>query len=235
MSGPATLVYPSPLVQRQAARRIQILTQTPYVTITAVDSSSAFQLFHLPLVSLAYIYTDASKDESPEVRCYMAGYCHGLRWRIPITGALQSLPIVALEFLAWVFSFIIFYRWIKHHAGIVLCSDSYTSVQIVQRDAAHSKLMQTLHAMLLDTWEYQQLHRRLLVGHVFSEGNTMADHDSRGKYSECKLVAAQLGIRLRTLSVPPRVPTCHFSGAFQPKPPKNDQITQAGDIMDICS
>jgi hypothetical protein len=118
---------------------------------------------------------------------------------------LEQLPIVALEFIAWIISLIMFYKFVQHHHGVVLCSDSHTSVLVVQNDTAHAALMQSLHSMLLDTYEFQQLRHRLLVGHVFSEGNTMADHDSRGRFKQCKLVAAQLGIRLRTLPAPPRV------------------------------
>jgi site-specific DNA-cytosine methylase len=199
--GPAAMIFPSPLVQRQAAHRIRVLTRTPYVTATMMEELPATQLIKAPLQALAYIYTDAAKGGGP---CYLAGYCHGLRWRIPIRAKLQQLPIVALEFLAWLVSFIVFYRHIRHHIGIALCSDSHTSLQVVSKNAAHSPLMQTLHSMLLDTSEFQQLKHKLLVGHVYSEGNTLSDHDSRGKYAECRLIAAQLGIRLRTLPIPAR-------------------------------
>jgi hypothetical protein len=139
--GPAAMVTPSPLVQRQAAKRIHILTHTPYITIMAVATMPATSIVRLPLSSLAYMYTDAAKQQSHNEVCYMAGYCHGLRWRIPVANKLTKLPIVALEFLAWLVSIIVFYPYLKHHVGIVLCSDSYTSVLIVQSDSAHAMLM----------------------------------------------------------------------------------------------
>jgi site-specific DNA-cytosine methylase len=199
---PSTLIKPSALVRRQSQRKIDILVRHPFVSTLQLTLKDASNLLHTQIPSVAFVYTDAAKDD-----CYnpsIAGYLYGRWWSIPVNSNMHRLPIAALEFLAIAISFIVFHKFLRQYSTIVFSTDSQVSAMIMAADNARSQTTQNLQLLLRSLSEYQDLSMRTFVSTVHGVGNIMGDGFSRSKHKAMKAVAAELGVRITRQKIPAR-------------------------------
>jgi hypothetical protein len=116
----------------------------------------------------------------------LGAYSHGVYWVFPISDkVLKLLSIAPLELLALLGSIVIFGPtmptpgW-RHKYEILLQSDSLTSTWKLQEGGGKAPIMEFIFDLLISSDEYNRLKPVLTLGHVFGEGNPMADNLSRG-------------------------------------------------------
>jgi hypothetical protein len=130
----------------------------------------------------------------------LGGYSHGWWWSLPLTAALQQVPIAHLEFCALAFNLVMFVRWIimdSHDLPLdisfVVHGDGLAAVKDMTSDAAKSPVMCYIQQWLESTPEFQRVESVLKVAHVFGSGNQLADAASRGYYGLLTQMCSQLG------------------------------------------
>ena len=200
---PSAMVKPTSIVQTQSRRKIKILTEHPFVSTLQLALQDASNLLQTQIQAVAYVYTDAAKDDcfNPSI----AGYLYGRWWSIPVNAKLHKLPIAALEFLAIVISFIIFYKYLKPYPAVVFSTDSQVSAMVMAADNARSRITQNMQLLLRSLNEYKDLSMRTYVSTVHGVGNIMGDGYSRSKHKAMKAVTAELGVRTHRMKITPRV------------------------------
>ena len=191
---PSALIKPNAMVRSQSQRKINILTRHPFVSTLQLALKDASNLLQTQIPSVAFVYTDAAKDDC--INPSIAGYLYGRWWSIPVNEKMHRLPIAALEFLAIAISFVIFHKLLKHYSAIVFSTDSQVSAMVMASDNARSTTTQNLQLLLRSLSEYKDLSMRTYVSTVHGVGNVMGDGFSRSKHKAMKAVAAELGVRI---------------------------------------
>jgi hypothetical protein len=195
--GPDTKFYPNRLVRLQADCWLRSLRVRGGAHFTAVVQGlrEAVPLTAAP--SVLYFSQDAAVkgDGHPG----LGGYMHGLCWQYRLTKAQAALPIALLEFVAYLWSIIIF----ASHAAplpsepaglraVVAESDALAPTMVLQNDAAKSLTMQYTHAAMDALPQYKKLRPVLHLGHLYGPGNWMSDPLSRGQteafLEQCRLL-----------------------------------------------
>ena len=92
-----------------------------------------------------YMYSDAAKEGST-IDSGLGGYMHGLWWSHPLDEEDLDMPIVLLEFIAFVVGFFVF----AHHARgmrVVARTDSLGTAQVFNRNSAKTAALQFAHGL----------------------------------------------------------------------------------------
>ena len=131
----------------------------------------------------------------------MGGYCEGLFWHLPLAGCARRLPITVLEFVAIGINIITFAKLLRK-ARSVLCSDSLSSVHVLNSFSARGELMQYTHRAVLALPEYKALCSDAHVVHCYGPANPCADAASRHQIARLQRVCAHLGIVPECMEVP---------------------------------
>ena len=228
-AGPATMVAVTEDSAASFAAWATRLRGRAGVPASAVFARSAF-LAAAPAGVEMIISTDAAKDgtETPG----LGGYCHGLRFRVPlqkadVTGPFE-IPIAVLEFIGIVVAIIVFGPHIAAAADVItVASDSLTSVDAVLNDSSHADLMQLVHSYLLASDEYAQVRRVLRLGHIYGEGNPWADAESRGHDHVLESLREQLGVSPLSPAVPAHATALleRVRSAVRNRPPSLDELS----------
>ena len=161
-----------------------------------------------PLRSLRYFvwFTDAAIKGTHFPA--LGGYAHGLEWVFPLTTRmLLLLPIPVLEFLALLAQVIIVGSLLPDPAHpatyeILVGTDSVTSAWKLQTQHGSSQVMSIVLDIFLDRPEFQRLRRVIRLGHVYGEGNPLADNISRGDMQLFHHTCSLLGVKPKRLEVP---------------------------------
>ena len=133
----------------------------------------------------------------------LGGYAHGLEWVFPLTTRmLLLLPIQVPEFLALLAQVIIMGSLLPDPAHpatyeVLVGTDSVTSAWKLQTQHGSSQVMSIVLDIFLDRPEFQRLRRVIRLGHVYGEGNPLADNISRGDMQLFTTPATSLGSNQR--------------------------------------
>jgi len=111
------------------------------------------------------------------------------------------LHITAWEFIALGVNVIMFGLQLKG-LQVHLFADALATVQILASQAAHSPVMQIIHDALLALPEFGLIISRGLPEHLFGECNALADAASRANFERIYVLAQQLGVSARQLTIP---------------------------------
>jgi len=130
----------------------------------------------------------------------LGGWLHGFFFSFPLPLDMLGYPIVQLEFLGNILGVMVF-RLIVGLGRGVLVTDSETTSKILDNDGARTEQTQWLHEAFertCATFGAFDQHR-----HGHGETNPFADLSSRGRLREMFALAAQMGIKVTRLPVPP--------------------------------
>ena len=156
---------------------------------------------------LIFLFSDAALELPASPRepdqSGLGGYCEGLYWSLPISGIARRLPITVLEFIAIGINCIVFAALVRGFTPVV-CSDSLSSVSVLNNFTAHGELMQFTHQRLLEIPECSVATAGGgSTKHCFGPSNPCADAASRGQFSRLALICSHLNIAPERLEVPP--------------------------------
>jgi hypothetical protein len=85
---------------------------------------------------------------------------------------------------------------------ILVGTDSVTSAWKLQTQHGSSQVMSIVLDIFLDRPEFQRLRRVIRLGHVYGEGNPLADNISRGDMQLFHHTCSLLGVKPKRLEVP---------------------------------
>jgi len=180
------------------------------------------------------LYSDAFSDNYVGG---LGGWAHGEFWHIPLSQEDCSLlHITAWEFIALGVNIIVFGLQLKGFR-VHLFADALATVQILASQAAHSPIMQIIHDALLALPEFGHIITRGLPEHLFGECNALADAASRANFKHIYVLAQQLGITARRLTIPAQaielissikkqVRALHCYEGTKPPPPSRPQTRE---------
>ncbi len=154
-----------------------------------------------------HLYSDAALEEAAggtteEDESGLGGYCEGLFWHMPLTGCAHRLPITVLELIAIGVNIIVFAHLLQKNLSVI-CSDSLSSVHVLNSFSASGELMQFTHRAVLALPEYDSLCKASPAVHCYGPANPCADAASRNQIERLKRVCAQLGIVPERMNIPP--------------------------------
>ena len=148
-----------------------------------------------------YAYSDAFVDSD---RGGLGGYVHGEYWHYDLNKVDCSLMhIGAWEFVALGINIVIYAERLPGQK-ILFLADALAPIQIMQRGAAHSPVLQIIHDAIIHLPEFQAIGAHGLEEHVFGEVNGMADAASRENYDFILDVGLHLGFQPRLIDLPAR-------------------------------
>ena len=120
---------------------------------------------------------------------------HGEYWHFDLSEAdCLLMHIGAWEFAALGIN-IIMYAELFQGQEVLYLADALAPVQIMQRGAAHSPVLQIIHDAIIHLPEFQAIGVHGLEEHVFGEVNVMADAASRGNFDLIHDIAQHLGFQ----------------------------------------
>lgn len=137
----------------------------------------------------------------------LAGYAHGSYWVFRLHRRhTKALHIGALEFLVLLGNLMILGNVLpdasEGQLAVLLQSDSLVSVYDLADQAAKSPIMIHIHEAIRNRPEFQRLAPRLVLGHVWGEGNPLADNLSRGSLDIFVRTCRVLGVKPTKLHIP---------------------------------
>jgi hypothetical protein len=147
-------------------------------------------------------YSDAAVEgtEYPA----LAGYCHGQAWVYPLRKKLKKwLTIAKLELLCLLGNLMIFGNLMPSEVTILTQCDSLESVNNVINTKSKSKEMTAIFKTLTTRDEWRRLSPNMAIGHVWGEGNPLADMLSRGETDNLAEMCKFLHTKVTYRKVPP--------------------------------
>jgi hypothetical protein len=130
----------------------------------------------------------------------LGGWLHGFFFSFPLPLDMLGCPIVQLEFPGNILGVMVFRPIVGLGRG-VLVTDSETASKILDNDGARTEQAQWLLEAFERTCAIFGAFDQHRHGH--GETNAFADLSSRGRLKEMFAFAAQMGVRVTSLPVPP--------------------------------
>jgi hypothetical protein len=130
----------------------------------------------------------------------LGGWLHGFFFSFPLPLDMLGYPIAQLEFLGNILGVMVFRPIVGLGRG-VLVTDSETTYKILDNDGARTEQTQWLHEAFERTCAVFGAFDQHRHGH--GETNPFAYLSSRGRLRAMYALAAQMGIKVTRLPVPP--------------------------------
>jgi hypothetical protein len=197
---PAAPIHAPAALKAKAVASAEIL-QTFVGCSCADPPPDAFDAVPFELGDVGRVYfgfVDATLQGAPVPG--LGGWLHGFFFSFPLPLDMLGYSIAQLEFLGSILGVIVF----RHIVGLgrgVLVTDSETAFKILDNDGARTEQTQWLH---------EALERKCAVfgafdqhRHGYDKTNPFADLSSRGRLRAMYALAAQMGINVTRLPVPP--------------------------------
>jgi hypothetical protein len=147
--------------------------------------------------------SDAAKEGTAKPG--VAGTLGGMAWVRRFSVRELQLPIAVLEFIGHYGNYCVYAEHCPAPVRVVAELDALASPRVLAADAAHSPLMQLVHAATLELPGYDELASRLEVAHVYGAANPVADSWSRGYDDLARELVSQLGMVARVVPYPPQL------------------------------
>ena len=193
---PATLITPSPPMERQLRQQLDLIANSGGAPLTA-----AVKPWYRPRSGgvTCVITSDAATDSHP---AGLAGFCHGLWWYLPVPPELlQYMHISLLELAATGISAIVFEPFLSSFTDILFYSDALATPLVLTRQRPKSIALRHGLSSLLDSAAYRRMAARSRCGQLFGAINAPSDALSRAEFARFHTLCRQLHVQPRQLEV----------------------------------
>ena len=194
--GPATLVWPDPMMTITLSRWRLLLSQfSGCAAMQAVRPG----MRHNATVKYR-LRTDAALANTPQPG--LGGAMHGLWWSVAIADepVLQRMDIPHLELMAACVGILTYEPMLRDADRVSLETDALaTAVALTKR--ARTPVMQTILDALHEQDGYVRLAPRLEVQHLSGAANFVSDGASRGYFDTIRAIGAALGVETKRIDI----------------------------------
>ena len=202
--GPSARVTCDVLMTKQLQRWLTLILQAG-----GVSAKAALFRSELEVQPSLFLVLDSDACYADVTQAAVGGICHGLYWLLVVDEAdraILSIPI--LEFMGVVINILVFHAYVQQACGggtsvqALLRTDALTAALTLPDASMSSLLLVEAYQWLIERPEWVLLAPHLAVGHLFGDGNPLADLISRQKWAQFHRLCAQLGIRPQRVELP---------------------------------
>lgn len=215
--GPATWVRPTD-------QRLALWKKWANLMMTATFAPAAQTANVTPTIARRLVVWHADAAIRGTKYPALCGFWAGLYWVFPLPKRLLNrLHITALELLAQLGNFLVFGPMLRmlspdtlQRMTVLLQCDSLVSTQVLTANTgrhrlsltesgARSPVLKHIHEAMLENEEVKRLQQSVVVGHIYGEGNVMADAGSRGNIDLLHQLCGLCGLRPKRVPIPAEI------------------------------